>query len=93
MIGSIIGLLVIGLVTGFIARAIVPGKDAMSLPATIALGVVGSVVGGFLLGALTVGMRARGFGPAGFIGSVIGAVVVLLAYNRFVAKRHLPARH
>jgi len=92
MITSIIGLLVIGLVVGFLARAIVPGKDAMSLPATIALGVVGSVVGGFLLGALTVGMRARGFGPAGFLGSLIGAIVVLLAYNRFVAKKHRAVR-
>ena len=88
MISSLIWLVVVGLVAGFIARAVVPGKDAMSVPMTIALGIVGSVVGGFLLGVITVGLRDRGFGPSGIIGSIIGAVIVLLAYNRFVATKH-----
>ena len=87
MITSLIGLLIIGLVAGLLARAIVPGKDTMSLPATIVLGVVGSAVGGFLLGIITVGFRSRGFGPAGFIGSILGAVIVLVIYNRVSARR------
>ena len=56
----------------------------------MALGVTGSVVGGLLLGLLTGGLRDRGFGPAGLIGSVLGAVVVLALYNRLTARRSIP---
>lgn len=87
---SLLWLLIIGLVAGLLARAIVPGKDAMGLLATMVLGVVGSVVGGLLLGLLTGGLRDRGFGPAGLIGSVIGAVIVLVVYNRLAARRSSP---
>lgn len=88
MIWFIISLLLIGLVAGFIARAVVPGKDDMSIPATIALGIVGSVVGGLVLGLLTAGNRDSGFGPAGWIGSILGAILVLVLYNRFIVKKH-----
>ena len=84
---SLLWMLVIGLVAGLLARAIVPGRDKMGLLATTALGVIGSGVGGLLLGLLTGGLRDRGFGPAGIIGSVVGAVFVLLVYNRFIASR------
>ncbi len=46
MIGFIIGLIVIGLVAGALARLLVPGRDPMSIGATIVLGIVGSFVGG-----------------------------------------------
>ncbi|SFO76047.1 Uncharacterized membrane protein YeaQ/YmgE, transglycosylase-associated protein family [Geodermatophilus dictyosporus] len=84
---SLLWLLVVGLVAGLLARALVPGKDSMSLLATLVLGVSGSLVGGLLLGLLTGGLRDRGFGPAGLIGSVTGAVLVLLAHNRWTARR------
>ena len=48
MIGTIVGLLVIGLIAGFIARAVVPGRQSMSVLQTILLGIAGSFVGGFL---------------------------------------------
>lgn len=48
MLGTIIGLLVIGFIAGLIARAVVPGKQNLSLLATLVLGVIGSFVGGFL---------------------------------------------
>ena len=82
MVLTVIGWIVFGLVVGFIARALVPGPDRIGVLRTIVLGVLGSVVGGALFGLLTVGFR--GFQPAGWIGSVLGAVVVLLVYNRFV---------
>jgi uncharacterized membrane protein YeaQ/YmgE (transglycosylase-associated protein family) len=85
MIWTILGWVVFGLVVGFIARALVPGRDDIGVLRTVALGVLGSVIGGFVFGLLTVGFR--GFQPAGWIGSVIGAVVVLLLYNRFVRSR------
>ena len=86
---SLLWLLVIGLVAGLLARAIVPGKDSMGWLATVVLGLVSSVVGGLLLGLLPGGLRDRGFGPAGLIGSVIGAVVVLFVYNRLAARRSI----
>jgi uncharacterized membrane protein YeaQ/YmgE (transglycosylase-associated protein family) len=48
MLGTILGLLIIGLVAGFIARAVVPGRQSMSILQTILLGLAGSFVGGFL---------------------------------------------
>ena len=70
MLWTIIGWIVFGLIAGFIARALVPGRDDIGLLRTILLGVAGSVVGGLIFGVLTVGLR--GFHPAGLIGSVIG---------------------
>ncbi len=84
---SLLWLLIIGLLAGLLARLIVPGKDSMSLVATLVLGVAGSLVGGLLLGLVTGGLRDRGFGPAGLIGSVIGAVIVLLVHDRWTARR------
>lgn len=84
---SLLWLLVVGLIAGFLARALVPGKDSMSLVGTLLLGVSGSLVGGLLLGLIFGGFRDRGFSPAGVIGSVIGAVIVLLVYNRISSRR------
>ena len=85
MLFTIIGWLVFGLVVGFIARALVPGRDDIGVLKAGALGALGSVLGGVVFGLLTVGFR--GFQPAGWIGFVIGAVLVLLAYNKFVVGR------
>jgi uncharacterized membrane protein YeaQ/YmgE (transglycosylase-associated protein family) len=88
---SLLWLLVVGLIAGFLARALVPGKDSMSLVGTLLLGVSGSVVGGLILGLLFGGFRDRGFSPAGIVGSVLGAVIVLLVYNRLSARRAVGA--
>lgn len=85
MIFTIIGWLVFGLIAGFIARALVPGKDDIGILRTIIIGVVGSVVGGLIFGLLTGGLR--GFQPAGWIGSIIGAVIVLVIYNRVTGRK------
>ena len=90
MLGFIITLLIIGLIAGFIARALVPGKDSMSIPATIALGVVGSFVGGFLARLIGRG-DGDGFSTAGLIGSIIGAVIALLVYNAVTKKNRVRA--
>lgn len=81
MIGLILTILVIGLLAGALARLLVPGKQNISIAMTIVLGVVGSFVGGFL-GYLLFGKdSASGFlQPSGIIGSVIGAVIVLLIW-------------
>ncbi|NIJ12550.1 putative membrane protein YeaQ/YmgE (transglycosylase-associated protein family) [Saccharomonospora amisosensis] len=87
MLWTIIGWVVFGLIAGYIARALVPGKDDIGLLMTIVIGVAGSVVGGFLFGLLTVGLR--GFQPAGWIGSIIGAVIVLVIYNKVTGRKRV----
>ena len=82
ILGGIILLVIVGAIAGFVARALVPGRDAMSVPMTILLGIIGSFVGGFL-GALLFGKDAiQGLlQPSGILGSIIGAVLALLVYR------------
>jgi uncharacterized membrane protein YeaQ/YmgE (transglycosylase-associated protein family) len=88
MLGFIIVMLIIGLIAGFVARAVVPGDDSMSIGATILLGIVGSFVGGLLADILfRSDAEDMGLGPSGLIGSIIGAIVVLLVYNAVTDRR------
>ena len=73
--------ILIGFVVGTVARFLVPGKDPAGFIVTTLLGIGGSWVGGWLSGMLGFGARV------GFIGSVVGAVVILLAL-RFVRGRN-----
>ncbi len=91
MIGFIITLIIIGAIAGFIARALVPGKDSMSIPATILLGIVGSFVGGFLASLIGRGDGASWLSTSGIIGSVIGAVIALLVYNAVSGRKRIRA--
>lgn len=79
MLSTIIGLIVIGLIAGFIARAIIPGRQSMSVLQTILLGIVGSFLGGFL-GRVLFGSGDGLVQPWSWIGSTIGAIIVLLVY-------------
>lgn len=77
---GIISWLIVGLIAGFLARGIMPGKDTMSVPQTLGLGLVGSLIGG-LLGALFADKPFEITGT-GLIGSLIGALIALFIYNR-----------
>lgn len=81
MLGLIVSLIIIGLIAGAIARLVVPGKQHIGILGTIVLGIVGSFVGGFL-GHLIFGHdKNAGFvQPSGIIGSIIGAIIVLLIW-------------
>ncbi len=76
---GLIMFLLIGLVAGFIARALVPGPDPMGWLGTMVLGIVGSLVGGTLAALLFGGSLE--VNAAGLIGSIIGAIVVLLIWR------------
>jgi uncharacterized membrane protein YeaQ/YmgE (transglycosylase-associated protein family) len=88
MLWFIIALVLVGLVAGFVARAVVPGPDPMTVGGTILLGIVGSFVGGFLADALfRSDTEDVGFGPVGIIGSTIGAILCLLVYRMATGRR------
>ena len=75
---AVLGWILFGLVVGIIAKLLTPGRDPGGFILTILIGIAGALLGGFL-------GRAIGFyGPhqgAGFIASVIGAIVLLLIYR------------
>ena len=79
---SLITFLIVGLMAGYIARALVPGPDPLSLVGTLVLGVVGSYVGGFVF-ALFGDSEILDFNTTKLFGSVIGAIIALLLYRRF----------
>ncbi len=88
MVWFIIVLLFVGVIFGALARLIVPGSDPMGLVQTWLLGVVGSLVGGFLgyeiFGA---DIEDGAVQAGGVISSVVGAVIVLLVYRAWRSRR------
>jgi len=82
---SIIMFILFGLIVGFLARAIMPGRQSMGLIATALVGIVGSFVGG-VVGNLIAGGPLLELHTAGFIGSVIGALLVLFVMG-FAGRR------
>ena len=70
-----------GLIAGGIARLLYPGPDRLGCLGTILLGVAGSMLGGFL-GQLIFGSPDNAMHPAGWIGSIIGALLVLAILRR-----------
>ena len=88
MLGLIVSIIVIGLIAGALARLVVPGRQNISVLATIVVGIVGSFVGGFLSYLLFHKDAQNGFfQPSGIIGSFIGAVIVLLVWLRVSRNR------
>lgn len=88
MLGLIFTLIIVGLVAGAIARLLIPGRQPIGIGGTILVGIVGSFVGGFL-GYLIFGHDKRDgwFQPAGLLGSIIGAVIVLLIWQHSANSR------
>lgn len=82
MLALLLFLAIWGLIVGALARLALPGPDPMGIFATIGLGLAGSFLGGLLAGLLW----AR---SAGFVFSLVGAIIVLYLYRRFVQHRGL----
>jgi uncharacterized membrane protein YeaQ/YmgE (transglycosylase-associated protein family) len=82
VLGSILMIMLFGFITGSLARLAVPGPDPMPVWLTVAIGLVGSAAGGALAIAIW-GKGTQGIG----IFSFIGAVLLVVAYRRFVQKR------
>lgn len=84
---GLIGWIVFGFFAGLIARAIVPGKQGLGCLGTTALGVGGSFMGGFLASLLFGRGNWRDPAPAGFIGAIIGAIVILVLAEALFGRR------
>jgi len=78
---NLLGWAVFGLIVGLLARLLVPGRQAMGLFATMALGVVGSLIGGSI-SFLIRGGPTDGFEPSGYIMSIIGAIILIVVVQR-----------
>jgi uncharacterized membrane protein YeaQ/YmgE (transglycosylase-associated protein family) len=81
---EVIGMIITGLIVGAIAKLLMPGRDPGGWIVTILLGIAGSVVAGFI--GRSVGWYQPG-APAGFIASIIGAVILLVIYRIIVGRR------
>jgi uncharacterized membrane protein YeaQ/YmgE (transglycosylase-associated protein family) len=83
---AMVGALILGLLAGFIAKALMPGKDPGGFFVTILLGLVGAFVGWIIF------TKALGIGDddifdlGGLIGAIVGTMVVLFAYRQFAAR-------
>jgi len=80
---SILWTILLGFLVGVVAKFLHPGRDGMGFIMTTVLGVVGSVVAGYL--GQVLGLYQAGEG-AGFIGSVLGAILLLFVYGRLKGK-------
>jgi uncharacterized membrane protein YeaQ/YmgE (transglycosylase-associated protein family) len=81
---GILGWIVFGLIIGAIAKLLMPGRDPGGIIVTMLLGIAGALLGGF------VGRAIGLYGPgeaAGFVMSLIGAVILLVLYRLLVARR------
>jgi uncharacterized membrane protein YeaQ/YmgE (transglycosylase-associated protein family) len=79
MLAFIIILLIVGLIAGAVARLLVPGKDPIGFFGTIALGVVGSFLGGFIENLIQYHTLAvHSLRAAGILGSILGAIILLI---------------
>ena len=74
---------IVGFFAGLIARAVLPGAQHMGFIATTAVGIVGSLIGGVIGSVFKKPESGSWFHPAGFIMSIIGAVILLLLLQYF----------
>jgi uncharacterized membrane protein YeaQ/YmgE (transglycosylase-associated protein family) len=81
-----IGALILGLVAGYLAKALLPGDDPGGFFVTIALGLAGAAVG-FLIFTELLGIGDNEmFDLSGLVGAIIGTMILLFAYRQFVAR-------
>lgn len=80
----IVWTIVLGFIVGLFARALMPGRDPVGCLLTTLIGIGGAIIGQFI--GQTLGLYIEGE-PAGFFMSLIGAMILLFIYNRFVRKK------
>ena len=81
----IVWMFIVGIVVGAIARFLMPGAENLGIFMTGVIGIVGSFVGGFIGSLISKPVEGSMFHPAGFVMSVIGAILVLFLWKHFMA--------
>ena len=84
---SIILWILLGLVAGALAKAIMPGDDPGGIIVTILIGIAGAIVGGFLWNLITGNSSYSDFDIGGIIIAVIGSIILLAGYRMIAARR------
>ena len=93
MIGTLIAAIIIGIIAGYLGRALLPGDDSMGFVATVVVGIVGALVGWALFTyVLGIGDKDK-FDLGGIIGAIIGTMLVLLVLRAVRARRDAGKRH
>lgn len=85
---SFIWWLIIGLIAGALARLIMPGRDPMGILATILLGIIGSIIGGFV--SSLIWRSETGFHTGGLILSLLGAILALWVWRMIRSRSAAP---
>jgi uncharacterized membrane protein YeaQ/YmgE (transglycosylase-associated protein family) len=80
---GILGTIIVGLIVGILARWCYPGPVPMSWWLTALLGIGGSIVGGFISSVIWKSPDGK-FHPAGWVMSILGALILLWAYTKFL---------
>ena len=84
---GIIGWIVLGLVAGAIAKAILPGDDPGGIIVTMLIGIVGAVIGGFIASQLGVGDLDEFFDIGTWVIAILGSLLLLVAYRAIAGRR------
>jgi uncharacterized membrane protein YeaQ/YmgE (transglycosylase-associated protein family) len=84
---GIIGWIILGLIAGAIAKAILPGDDPGGLIVTILIGIAGAIVGGLIASALDIGELGEFFDIGTWLIAIAGALLLLIAYRLMTRRR------
>ncbi|MFE2752037.1 GlsB/YeaQ/YmgE family stress response membrane protein [Actinosynnema sp. NPDC059335] len=85
---GILGWIVLGLIAGAIAKAVMPGKDPGGIVITMLLGIVGAIIGGFIGRALFGSDIGSFFDLSTWLLAILGSVVVLAVYHLVTSRGH-----
>ena len=91
-VGEIIGAIVLGILAGYIAKALLPGDDPGGFIVTVLLGIAGALIGYFLFTELlNIGDEDK-FDLGGLLGAIVGTMLLLIAYRLITPdRREVPA--
>jgi uncharacterized membrane protein YeaQ/YmgE (transglycosylase-associated protein family) len=84
---GILSWIVVGLIAGVLAKVIMPGRDPGGIVVTVLLGIIGAIVGGFLVGLAMPGDFITGINITTIVVATLGAILLLLIYRLTFARR------
>jgi uncharacterized membrane protein YeaQ/YmgE (transglycosylase-associated protein family) len=90
-IGEILGAIVLGIIAGYLARLLVPGRQDIGFIMTVLLGIGGAIIGYFLFTELLGIGDDDKFDLGGLLGAVIGSIILLLIYVKLIHRPASPA--